>query len=61
MMQLLPPRLAPVERARNLKFRLLGQGMDAMMPCRKWDAGIKGFFAGLKRYVERGDRPPAKQ
>jgi ligand-binding SRPBCC domain-containing protein len=37
----------------ELKMGLLGRLMDAVMVRRKWDAGIKGFFAGLKQYVER--------
>jgi ligand-binding SRPBCC domain-containing protein len=38
----------------ELKFGPLGKLMDAVMVRRKWNAGIKGFFAGLKRYVETG-------
>ena len=38
----------------RLKFGPLGKLLDAMMVRRKWDAGIKSFFAGLKRYVETG-------
>ena len=41
----------------ELKFGLVGKLMDAMMVRKKWDAGIKGFFAGLKHYVETGRRP----
>ena len=37
----------------ELKFGLVGLLMDAMMVRRKWDAGIKGFFAGLKDHVEK--------
>jgi hypothetical protein len=36
----------------QLKFGPLGKLMDALMVRKKWDAGIKGFFAGLKLYVE---------
>jgi ligand-binding SRPBCC domain-containing protein len=36
----------------ELKFGLFGKLMDATVVRRKWDDGIKGFFAGLKRYVE---------
>jgi uncharacterized protein YndB with AHSA1/START domain len=36
----------------ELRFGALGKLMDALMVRRKWDAGIKGFFAGLKQYVE---------
>jgi ligand-binding SRPBCC domain-containing protein len=43
----------------ELKFGPLGKLMDAMMVRKKWNAGIKGFFVGLKRYVETGERPPA--
>ncbi len=45
----------------ELKFGPLGKLMDALMVQRKWDAGIKGFFAGLKHYVETGRRPPGKE
>ena len=38
----------------ELKFGAVGKLMDAMMVRKKWDAGIKGFFAGLKKYVESG-------
>jgi hypothetical protein len=34
--------------------------MDAVMVRKKWDAGIKSFFAGLKQYVEAGDRPSSE-
>ena len=44
----------------ELKFGPVGKLMDAMMVRKKWDAGIKGFFAGLKHYVETGRRPSAK-
>ena len=37
----------------ELKFGPLGWLMDAIMVRRKWNTGIKGFFAGLKRHVER--------
>ncbi len=36
----------------ELKFGPLGKLLDAMMVRRKWDAGIKGFLSGLKRYAE---------
>jgi ligand-binding SRPBCC domain-containing protein len=42
-----------------LKYGVLGQVLDALMVRRKWDAGIKTFFAGLKRHVETGSRPSA--
>lgn len=45
----------------ELKFGLIGKLMDAMMVRRKWNDGIKGFFAGLKHYVETGQRPPGKE
>jgi len=38
----------------DLKYGPLGKLLDAVMVRRKWDAGIKSFFAGLKRYVETG-------
>jgi ligand-binding SRPBCC domain-containing protein len=37
----------------ELKFGPLGWVMDAMMVRRKWDGGIKSFFAGLKSYLEK--------
>jgi hypothetical protein len=37
-----------------LKFGVMGKVMDAMMVRKKWDAGIKSFFAGLKQHVEAG-------
>jgi len=42
----------------ELKFGALGKLLDAVVVRRKWNAGIKGFFSGLKRYVE-ADRPSA--
>ena len=45
----------------ELKFGPIGRLMDAMMVRKKWDAGIKGFFAGLKHYVETGRRPSEKE
>ena len=45
----------------ELKFGPLGKLMDAIMIRKKWDAGIKGFFAGLKHYVETGERPSGKR
>src|SRR5437764_1014105 len=44
----------------ELKFGPLGNLMDALMVRKRWDAGIKGFFAGLKHYVEAG-RPPSEK
>jgi hypothetical protein len=38
----------------TLKFGVLGRLLDAAMVRSKWDAGIKTFFAGLKRHVEAG-------
>jgi hypothetical protein len=38
----------------ELKVGPIGVLMDALMVRRKSDAGIKGFFEGLKRYVEKG-------
>jgi ligand-binding SRPBCC domain-containing protein len=40
----------------ELKMGFVGKLMDALLVRRKWDAGIKGFFAGLKHYVEAGAR-----
>lgn len=45
----------------ELKFGPLGRLMDAMMVRKKWEAGVKGFFAGLKHYVETGRCPPGKE
>jgi ligand-binding SRPBCC domain-containing protein len=36
----------------ELKFGLLGKLLDAVMVRRRWSAGIRAFFAGLKRHVE---------
>ena len=36
----------------QLKFGPLGRLLDAVVVRRKWAAGIRGFFSGLKRYVE---------
>ena len=44
----------------RLKFGPLGRLLDAMIVRRQWQAGIHGFFAGLKRYVESGG-PPAPE
>lgn len=38
----------------ELKLGPLGKLLDTLMVRRKWDAGIKAFFAGLKHYVETG-------
>lgn len=35
-----------------LKYGPLGAVLDTLVVRRKWDAGIKSFFAGLKRHVE---------
>lgn len=43
----------------ELKFGPVGKLMDAMMVRKKWDAGIKDFLAGLKRYVEAQQRTTA--
>jgi ligand-binding SRPBCC domain-containing protein len=42
----------------ELKFGPIGKLMDTLMVRKKWDAGIKGFFEGLKRYVETGHSSP---
>jgi len=44
----------------QLKFGPLGRLMDSLLLRRRWNAGIQGFFAGLKHYVETGRRPPGK-
>ncbi len=45
----------------ELKFGPAGKLMDALMVRKKWNAGIQGFFAGLKHYVETGRRPSGKE
>jgi ligand-binding SRPBCC domain-containing protein len=45
----------------ELKFGIVGKLMDALMVRSKWDAGVKGFFAGLKHFVETGQRPSGKE
>jgi ligand-binding SRPBCC domain-containing protein len=37
-----------------LKFGPIGRLLDAIAVRRKWKAGIDGFFAGLKEFVESG-------
>jgi ligand-binding SRPBCC domain-containing protein len=44
----------------ELKFGPIGKLMDAVMVRKKWNDGIKGFFDGLKDYVETGRRPSDK-
>lgn len=44
----------------ELKFGAVGKLLDATMVRKKWNAGIKGFFVGLKHYVETGQPPPGK-
>lgn len=36
----------------TLKYGPVGAVLDALFVKRKWDAGVKSFFAGLKHYVE---------
>lgn len=38
----------------KLKYGPLGALLDALFVRRKWDAGIKAFFVGLKAHVEAG-------
>jgi len=38
----------------QLKFGPFGRLLDALVVRKKWDAGIRGFFSGLKKYVESG-------
>ena len=40
----------------ELKLGPLGKLLDAVMVRRKWNAGIKGFLSGLKRYAETNQR-----
>jgi ligand-binding SRPBCC domain-containing protein len=39
----------------TIKFGAIGAVLDALFVRRKWDAGVKSFFAGLKQYVEARD------
>ena len=41
----------------QLKFGPLGTLLDALVVRAKWAAGIRGFFHGLKQYVETGRAP----
>lgn len=36
----------------ELKYGVVGRVLDALVVRRQWDAGVKGFFVGLKRYAE---------
>jgi hypothetical protein len=36
----------------SLKYGPLGAVLDRLFVRRKWDSGVKSFFAGLKRYAE---------
>jgi uncharacterized protein YndB with AHSA1/START domain len=36
----------------TLSYGPLGAALDLLVVRRKWDAGVKSFFAGLKAYVE---------
>lgn len=36
----------------TLKYGPMGAVLDVLVVRRKWDAGVKTFFAGLKRHVE---------
>jgi ligand-binding SRPBCC domain-containing protein len=40
----------------QLKFGVLGRLLDAAVVKRRWNAGIRRFFGGLKRYVEGESR-----
>jgi hypothetical protein len=40
-----------------LKYGPIGAVLDALVVRRKWDAGIKSFFGGLKQYVEAQRAP----
>jgi hypothetical protein len=42
----------------TLKYGVLGALLDTLFVRRKWDAGVKTFFGGLKGYVE--SREPAQ-
>lgn len=41
----------------TLRYGPLGAALDALVVRRRWDAGVKAFFAGLKRYVEARHAP----
>lgn len=38
----------------RLKFGAIGRLLDAVVVRRQWNAGIRAFFGGLKRFVETG-------
>lgn len=38
-----------------LKYGAVGVLLDVLVVRRKWDAGVKTFFSGLKKYVEARD------
>jgi len=44
-------RLAPC----GIKFGPVGKLMDSITVRKEWDAGIEGFFAGLKHYADTGN------
>lgn len=41
----------------TLRYGPIGVVLDALVVRRRWDAGIKTFFAGLKAHVEGGSGP----
>jgi ligand-binding SRPBCC domain-containing protein len=58
--ELVPDGAGTIVRQRmeyQLKFGLLGSVLDALVVKRKWNEGIRGFFSGLKRFVEAQSRP----
>lgn len=40
----------------TLKYGPIGAALDVLFVRKKWDAGVKTFFAGLKAYVEGARR-----
>jgi hypothetical protein len=36
----------------ELKFGPVGRLLDALVVRKKWDAGVRAFFLGLKEYAE---------
>ncbi len=48
--------IGPSRQCDLAQFGPVGKLMDAMMVRKKWNQGIQGFFAGLKRFVEKGGK-----
>jgi ligand-binding SRPBCC domain-containing protein len=62
--ELVPDGAGTIVRQRmeyELKFGPVGALLDAVVVRRKWNAGIRDFFAGLKRFVETDGSPGARE